>query len=78
MTAKYIKVVHTYYGCDSGCCGHTAMVMDEKDSMVDSEFEFAHMDKETTKEQFWDGIASNLKNEYKVEVDYSKCEYEEI
>jgi hypothetical protein len=35
-------LVHGSYGCDTGCCGHRAYLLDAKDDIVDSHFVFAH------------------------------------
>jgi hypothetical protein len=36
-----IRVLHAYYGCDTGCCGHIVEVDDEE---LDGSFEFIHFD----------------------------------
>ena len=41
--AAYSYVVHAYYGCDTGCCGHRAYLCDENDNIIaESHFEFTH------------------------------------
>lgn len=34
-----IVVYHTYYGCDTGCCGHT---VETDDDTIHDEFRFIH------------------------------------
>ena len=34
--------VHTYYGCDTGCCGYIAVAEDENLIKCRSKFEFDH------------------------------------
>lgn len=38
---KTIRVYHSFYGCETGCCGHTVEIDGEK------EFEFRHKYDET-------------------------------
>jgi hypothetical protein len=36
-----IRVLHAYYGCDTGCCGHILEIDDEE---VEGSFVFSHPD----------------------------------
>lgn len=36
-----IRVLHAYYGCDTGCCGHILEIDDEE---VEGSFDFGHPD----------------------------------
>jgi hypothetical protein len=36
-----VRVLHSYYGCDTGCCGHRIEIDGEE---VDDSFEFDHFD----------------------------------
>ncbi len=36
-----VRVFHDYYGCDTGCCGHTVMLTGDDDTER-SHFEFMH------------------------------------
>ena len=38
----YAYVVHDFYGCDSGCCGHVVYLCDADEHVIDSHFEFTH------------------------------------
>jgi hypothetical protein len=40
--AAYSYVVHDYYGCDSGCCGHNVILCDKDDNELDREWMFSH------------------------------------
>ena len=43
MSASYCYVVHDFYGCDTGCCGHIAYLCDENDNIIaQSDFNFFH------------------------------------
>lgn len=43
-----IRVLHSYYGCESGCCGHVVELNDEE---LRGSFDFMHCeDKEEAKE----------------------------
>lgn len=35
-------VEHTYYGCDTGCCGHAVWSQDAAGNTCGREFEFVH------------------------------------
>lgn len=37
-----IIVYHSYYGCDTGCCGHTVELQDDDGRFIDSKFDFGH------------------------------------
>ena len=37
-----IRVLHAYYGCDTGCCGHILEIDDEE---YYASFQFGHADK---------------------------------
>jgi hypothetical protein len=39
-----VRVYHTTYGCDTGCCGHIVEITDGKDKF-ETDFEFFHPDK---------------------------------
>ena len=47
----YVTVKHDFYGCDTGCCGHSIYLYDENDHEVARAFEFDHLCNET-KEEF--------------------------
>lgn len=40
--AAYSYVVHDLYGCESGCCGHTFYLCDDKGEIIKHNFEFTH------------------------------------
>jgi len=66
--ASYAHVIHAYYGCDTGCCGHIAYLRDAKDMIIgDSGFQFTHPYGEASDTwaiafcgQFWPNIPVNL------------------
>jgi hypothetical protein len=37
-----IIVYHSEYGCDTGCCGHTIEIQDDRGDEVESKFLFDH------------------------------------
>jgi len=42
MATKYaVRVFHSLYGCDTGCCGHRVEIKDDGGN-VNSAFEFTH------------------------------------
>jgi hypothetical protein len=42
--AKYVKVVHGYYGCDTGCCGHEIIAVGKAGFIVAEKWVFDHAD----------------------------------
>lgn len=40
--AAYCYVVHDYYGCDSGCCGHRAYLCDAAGNILEEQWAFIH------------------------------------
>lgn len=39
-----VRVYHSYYGCETGCCGHRIVVSDYPDGLERERFEFDHPD----------------------------------
>lgn len=37
-----VRVLHAYYGCDTGCCGHFIEMEDSDGKITESSFEFTH------------------------------------
>lgn len=62
-----ITVYHSYYGCETGCCGHIIRIDDEE---VSSSFEFSHPygdDKRRWAEEF---ITEHLGAEHVKDLDW--------
>jgi hypothetical protein len=38
----YAIVVHAYYGCDTGCCGHAVETYDRLGRKLERTFDFSH------------------------------------
>jgi hypothetical protein len=62
-------VVHAFYGCESGCCGHEAILVSPKDDLLEREFIFTHpvFPTESAEEwirtlvdDFWPGVSIDL------------------
>ena len=49
---SYAYVVHDFYGCDTGCCGHRVYFCDKEDRTLSSHFTFSHPYGDP-KEVFW-------------------------
>lgn len=70
----YVKVVHAYYGCDTGCDGYVAYVCDEDDNTIEyGEFEFAHPSYGETHEEFALRMAHPFMETYKVPLNEMEC-----
>jgi hypothetical protein len=74
LTKCKAYVVHEYYGCDTGCCGHKGYLRDENGLIVDwTDFSFAHpydMSDEN-KRRFVESMVGRWSD---VEVDWERCE----
>jgi hypothetical protein len=42
LHVERVSVVHDYYGCESGCCGHTVIGMDCEGRRIFRHFDFDH------------------------------------
>lgn len=69
--ASYAYVVHDYYGCESGCCGHNAYLCDKNGNILASEWEFSHPYSEDDKPFIDNLIRKYWKN---ITIDYDKCQ----
>jgi hypothetical protein len=58
--AAYFYVVHDYYGCDTGCCGHRVILCDESDNELDREWDFEHFDNNEEIESFGKQFYPNI------------------
>jgi hypothetical protein len=64
-------LVHTGYGCDTGCCGHHAYLLDTTGAIVASDFSFSH--------PFGEAIDAFIRETIHrrwpwATIDYTKCE----
>ena len=53
-----IRVYHSYYGCETGCCGHTIEIDDEH-----SQFEFVHKYDDTATKEWATELAKDVVRE---------------
>lgn len=76
-----VIVYHSYYGCDTGCCGHTVELINDDGSIIDSEFQFGHPYSAKTEadQRAWaialakDIIQDNLGDDHTVDLDWDNC-----
>ena len=68
---KYAYVVHDFFGCDTGCCGHKAYLCDENNEIIDEKFEFIHPYSMDEKEFISGWINALWCN---VRIDWKKCQ----
>jgi hypothetical protein len=68
---EYAYIVHDYYGCDTGCCGHKAYLCDEDGQIIDEVFKFIHPGRMSKKEFVSSYIHSLWCN---IKIDWEKCE----
>lgn len=65
-----IVVLHSYYGCDTGCCGHVIEVDD--DTMVDS-FHFAHPNGEDPRSFAESLVREHFGEDHVKDLDWENC-----
>jgi hypothetical protein len=72
----YAIVVHAYFGCDTGCCGHAVEVYDRTGENLERHFDFSHPLSTKDKRAF----AQELVDEYTpyAPLDWEKCEIQDI
>lgn len=76
-----VRVLHGYYGCDTGCCGHFVELEDSDGKVTESSFDFSHPYGDDFKE--W---ATNLAQEYVRKkhpdcydsIDWDTIEYKDV
>lgn len=67
-------VIHDFYGCDTGCCGHTIVIY-RGTTEVRRKFEFDHPGREGSEQFARDFVAQyNAKMGSAAVLDYSACE----
>jgi hypothetical protein len=65
---KNIVVLHSGYGCDTGCCGHTV------DMGALSEFNFTHPYGEDPREFAERMVRETFGEEHVADLDWANCE----
>lgn len=79
-----IRVLHAYYGCDTGCCGHIVEVEDAetgKDLTRGSTFEFSHPYDEDFKQWAIEFAQEYIKREHPQcfdSIDWDTVEYKDV
>lgn len=63
-----IRVLHAYYGCDTGCCGHIIEIDDEE---IGGSFEFGHPESKEELRQF---ILEHVPKECHANIDWESVE----
>ena len=61
-------VYHSYYGCETGCCGHTVKCDDGK-----SEFEFDHPYGTSTEDFVREMVTAAFGAEHCADIDWDNC-----
>jgi hypothetical protein len=64
-----IVVSHSFYGCDTGCCGHVVEVDDERVG----EFQFDHPYGEDPREFAEEMVRETLGAEHVADLDWDNC-----
>ena len=67
-----IRVLHTYYGCETGCCGHILEVDDEE---LEGSFEFGHP---TDRDELRDYILEHIPKECHDSIDWPSIEVDDM
>lgn len=67
-----VIVYHSFYGCESGCCGHTVEI-EHEDGKIQSKFEFSHPHKDDTKEYAKALVTDVFGEEHVKDLDWDNC-----
>jgi hypothetical protein len=66
-----IRVLHRYYGCETGCCGHVLEIDGEE---VEGSFDFWHPDEYGFSEDIQDFILARVPKECHDNIDWDSIE----
>lgn len=64
-----VRVYHSNYGCETGCCGHVVELEDGR-----RKFEFSHPYGDDHKEYAKNLIAQTFGKEHIADLDWNNCE----
>ena len=67
-----VRVVHDFYGCDSGCCGHKAIAEDATGNECKGSLEFYHPGEGQSDRDFAAEFASE--DFAGIPLDFEECE----
>lgn len=70
---KRVIVYHSYFGCDTGCCGHTVELIDENGNIIQNKFEFDHPFGEDKLEFVKNLIEETFGKEHIADLDWKHC-----
>jgi hypothetical protein len=73
MSERKVVVYHSYWGCETGCCGHIILVDDEE---VDDSFDFRHPYEDTEEAKIvWakEFVRKHLDEEHAADLDWENC-----
>lgn len=70
MNKTKITVMHSFYGCDSGCCGHVIYI---DDKVQDGTFEFSHPYDKNHLDWAKKFISDKLGPEHVQDLDWENC-----
>ena len=68
-----IIVYHSYYGCDTGCCGHTVEIQDDDGKRIKEEFAFDHPSGEDVVEFAKRLIKEEYGEDHVKDLDWEHC-----
>jgi len=68
-----ILVMHSYYGCETGCCGHVLEIDEEE---VSGSFDFDHPPADRGRWRAWaeEKIREVLGEDHVADLDWENCE----
>ena len=71
---RRIRVLHGYYGCDTGCCGHYIEIDDDDAHERHERFDFAHPHGEDHLEWAKQFVREQFGEEHVRDLDWENCE----
>lgn len=76
-----VRVLHTTYGCDTGCCGHFVEMQDENGKVTETSFQFTHPHGDDFKEWATEFAQKEIKKKYPTcydSIDWDTLEYKDV
>jgi len=71
-----IRILHAYYGCDTGCCGHIIEIDEEEEYRS---FEFGHADEsDRDDEEFRQWVLKYVPKECHDAIDWNSIEFDDM
>ena len=68
-----VIVYHSYYGCETGCCGHRIELQEDNGKVVNSDFSFFHPYSQDHLEWAKEFAEETFGKEHAADLDWENC-----